>query len=476
MLEPKDKWNDFLNWIDSHSSNSYYRGHCDKSYLLYPKIGRLKNYSLELEVNMFEHFKRRSSLYSNPKNDFEWLALAQHHGLPTRLLDWSLNPLVACFFAVKDNKAVDGKIYSINEDNDHFDLIDIGNHDSPFSINKIYFLHPPLSSRRIELQKGIFSIHPRPNKPVLINSDTNLAEVESIYGMFKNYYKKFNYKKPLIRPDYYLEDLTEYVNDYYSRQKLQYSFEIPSNCKDYFETKVRSLGIDETIFGDLDGIAKNIEYTGISNNIHKIVSPNKKQIKPFWEKELEKKIIDYFEEKGSIFGLDMNLLVCDENISVNIVDIDGNHFNVKTIYAGVSIVFKSRLCHEQKLFEDLQDDMIGLSNYIAFAKELNLPYPPDAVGAYHANYKFKIEIFSYGFVEKIEKVTSITFIDKDEQNGFNSFLNHALLNTQSYLQFVSNIKNQINETDAAIIENNFYNSLEFKSIVAKYKNFVFSGM
>ena len=38
-----------------------------------------------------------------PSNEWEWLLLMQHHSLPTRLLNWTENPLVALYFVVKES-------------------------------------------------------------------------------------------------------------------------------------------------------------------------------------------------------------------------------------------------------------------------------------------------------------------------------------------------------------------------------------
>lgn len=101
---------EFLQHIEEQCSgerNVLFRGHTNCSWLLEPKIARLKlrnRFRLPgAESELLRDFKRQALPYlaRDLQNDWDWLAPAQHHGLPTRLLDWTTNALVALWFAVE---------------------------------------------------------------------------------------------------------------------------------------------------------------------------------------------------------------------------------------------------------------------------------------------------------------------------------------------------------------------------------------
>src|SRR5262249_22802124 len=84
-------------------SRWWFRGHPDSRWALIPKVWRDYNATTEryLTNSFYQRAKLRHASFPDDSDYAAWLALMQHYGLPTRLLDWSDSALIAAYFAVK---------------------------------------------------------------------------------------------------------------------------------------------------------------------------------------------------------------------------------------------------------------------------------------------------------------------------------------------------------------------------------------
>ena len=161
-----------------------FRGVTDGSHELIPSIGRgtsdhTYGDAQVLEDDLLAEFRRLTVpiLQTPPTSEFEWLFLAQHYGLPTRLLDWSSNPLVALFFATERNDEKDGALIFLRHAvTDQYHLFDYKTADytaearkAPASIfaiqahqGRTIFVRPRYSDERYVSQRSVFSCPANP--------------------------------------------------------------------------------------------------------------------------------------------------------------------------------------------------------------------------------------------------------------------------------------------------------------------------
>lgn len=229
-IETLDKYTQIVNdFAQSGYDLVLYRGQSNDDELL-PGIGRkIDNVPPVIgentETDMLKAFKKRlpNFLQGEIKNDWDYLAVCQHHGLATRLLDWTQNPLIALWFAcsspyVRDNYSV---VWAFSTTTAM--IFDSSDDSGPFEIEETKIISPNWVAKRIANQSGLFTIH----KPQSVSNNL----------VFKN----------LAEDDTF--------------EPLPIKFVIPQKVRKEFIRQLNVYGVNySTVYPDLDGLCKSLNY------------------------------------------------------------------------------------------------------------------------------------------------------------------------------------------------------------------------
>jgi len=120
----EDSWSPELGRFRSRYA---FRGLSDSEYRLETTLIRLRGKFADLERHLLRNFRKyahRDVVESD--SVWHWLSVAQHYGLPTRLLDWTYSPFIALHFATANIEkfGTDGVIWAVNYVKAHLDLPD----------------------------------------------------------------------------------------------------------------------------------------------------------------------------------------------------------------------------------------------------------------------------------------------------------------------------------------------------------------
>jgi len=171
-----------LRVIGQHPYGAFFRGQRNGSWPLFPGLARVKHRYEHSEQHTYFDFRARAgTLLPRDVNSWDQALIMQHHGLPTRLLDWSEVLGVALHFAAQD-ETCDGVIWAL--DPYRLNEITIGRHsildpdELPDSYERLYInndvqfdasviaLAPIRHNPRVFQQRACFTVHQRLDLPL----------------------------------------------------------------------------------------------------------------------------------------------------------------------------------------------------------------------------------------------------------------------------------------------------------------------
>lgn len=247
-----------------------YRGHSNASYKLTPGIHRKVTTSVGTKtisnnkytaysggVSILQRFIQEVSTFVSNISDtdyLKWAMLAQHYGVPTRLLDWTTNPLVALYFACVDSSENDGAIWIIHSNN--YNRFFHENWDKGENAKTIGEIAESLIR---EKEKNNL-----PQRPMLLNPyyiDQRMAMQSSRFMVWGTDSSDLD---DMIKKEYYMEIPPEdkVWKEYGEKEEKQFAFciRIRGLDKQSMIRQLEEIGISgKVLFPGLEGIGKFIE-------------------------------------------------------------------------------------------------------------------------------------------------------------------------------------------------------------------------
>ncbi|SMF91245.1 FRG domain-containing protein [Paenibacillus uliginis N3/975] len=234
-----DKWLNILNTVKEFQDNYsavWYRGHSDMDFELNSGLFREEwdniDHFLGSELAKYKQYLNLGHL-DHGESSWNLLSIMQHHGVRTRLLDWTESFTTALFFAFIDwelekpasiwllsplslnEKLNMGASYATHQDLPSYD--DLVNRRSNFPENSIA-LYPARNSKRMVAQRGVFTLQGNSMLPL-----------------------DLEYNGELVREGKLL--------------KISLTFDVYEDARDF----LRQMGVNHyTLFPDLEGLAKHV--------------------------------------------------------------------------------------------------------------------------------------------------------------------------------------------------------------------------
>jgi hypothetical protein len=241
-----------------------YRGICDVKYRLLPSIYRKKqDNGMENhiflrwgnEFGILQNFIQEASGFVNlePTELSRWMEYAQHYGVPTRLLDWTSNPMAALYFACRDANNCDGAVWLIHWLN--YERFWMNENPSKSYIGK---------SKR-EIITELINKKSKIEFPMFYSPYYMDSRMSAQGGFFMIWGAKQEPLEEMLKDDNYFMKLPEKDNGIrvYGEEQLTallFKINIYSSDKQFLLRELDLMGINEkTLFPGLDGVGRYIE-------------------------------------------------------------------------------------------------------------------------------------------------------------------------------------------------------------------------